>query len=72
MPTAVAPRRRAALPGSASIDLLGLDERVGALVDRSRRLGIRTLGELAALPRAKVADRFGVPGITHGARARRW
>jgi len=27
------------------------------------RLGIRTLGELAALPRAAVADRFGAPGL---------
>jgi protein ImuB len=49
---------------SAPIDLLGLDERVGALVEPLERLGIRTLGELAALPRFKVADRFGTPGLT--------
>jgi protein ImuB len=46
------------------IDLLGLDERVAALVEPLERLGVRTLGELAALPRAKVSDRFGMPGIT--------
>ncbi|MGI8511973.1 MAG: DNA polymerase Y family protein, partial [Solirubrobacteraceae bacterium] len=27
------------------------------------RLGVQTLGELAALPRAAVADRFGAPGL---------
>ena len=27
------------------------------------RLGIATLGELAALPRDAVADRFGLPGL---------
>jgi nucleotidyltransferase/DNA polymerase involved in DNA repair len=46
------------------IDLLALDERVGPLVEPLERLGIRTLGELAALPRAKLTDRFGVPGTT--------
>jgi protein ImuB len=46
------------------VDLLGLDGRVMALVEPLERLGLRTLGELAALPRAKVADRFGSPGIT--------
>jgi len=46
------------------IDLLGLDERVAALVEPLERLGVRTLGELATLPRAKVSDRFGIPGIT--------
>ena len=45
-------------------DLLGLDERVAALVEPLERLGIRTLDELAKLPRAKVADRFGATGIT--------
>jgi protein ImuB len=45
------------------IDLLGLDERAAALVEPLERLGIRTLGELAVLPRAKVADRFGAPGL---------
>jgi protein ImuB len=34
------------------------------------RLGVRTLGELAALPRAAVADRFGEPGLRAHALAR--
>jgi protein ImuB len=33
------------------------------LPDALERLGIATLGELAALPRAAVADRFGAPGL---------
>jgi protein ImuB len=31
--------------------------------DTLERLGVRTLGELAALPDAEVADRFGAPGL---------
>ncbi|HEX7292369.1 MAG TPA: hypothetical protein VF250_14715 [Conexibacter sp.] len=34
-----------------------------ALPELLERLGIATLGELAALPRAAVADRFGGPGL---------
>jgi protein ImuB len=34
-----------------------------ACVDSLERLGVRTLGELAALPAAAVADRFGQPGL---------
>ncbi len=34
-----------------------------ALPDPLARLGIATLGELAELPRAAVADRFGAPGL---------
>jgi protein ImuB len=34
-----------------------------ALPEPLERLGIATLGELAALPRAAVADRFGGPGL---------
>ena len=49
---------------SLPIDLLSLDGRTAALVEPFERLGIRTLGELAALSRAKVADRFGTPGLT--------
>ena len=43
------------------------------LPDALQRLGINTLGELAALPRAAVADRFGRPGL-HAQRPRplRW
>jgi protein ImuB len=33
------------------------------LPDELERLGVRTLGELAALPDAAVADRFGQPGL---------
>lgn len=33
------------------------------LAEPLERLGIRTLGELAALPRSAVADRFGRPGL---------
>jgi len=36
---------------------------VAALPEALQRLGISTLGELAALPRAAVADRFGRPGL---------
>jgi protein ImuB len=49
---------------SLPIDLLSLDGRMAALVEPFERLGIRTLGELTALSRAKVADRFGTPGLT--------
>jgi protein ImuB len=33
------------------------------LIDSFERLGVRTLGELAALPAEAVADRFGNPGL---------
>jgi protein ImuB len=33
------------------------------LIDSLERLGVRTLGELAALPAEAVADRFGKPGL---------
>jgi nucleotidyltransferase/DNA polymerase involved in DNA repair len=55
----------AALP----VDLLALYAKVAdaeplaALPEPLQRLGIRTLGELAALPRAAVADRFGAAGL---------
>ncbi len=45
------------------VSLLGLRERTAALVEPLERLGIATLGELAALPRSSVADRFGRPGL---------
>jgi protein ImuB len=45
-------------------DRLGLPEReAGNLVETLRRLGIGTLGELAALSPSHVADRFGPPGL---------
>lgn len=42
--------------GVSEVDLTMLPEAL-------QRLAIRTLGELAALPRAAVADRFGPPGL---------
>ena len=43
---------------------LGLPEReAGRLVEALERLGIGTLGELARLSPANVADRFGQPGL---------
>jgi protein ImuB len=45
----------------AGVDVatLGVEE----LVDTFRWLGVRTLGDLAALPRAAIASRFGTPGL---------
>lgn len=52
------------LPVAALGGRLGLPERdADDLVEALRRLGIGTLGELAALPRDRVADRFGPPGL---------
>jgi protein ImuB len=52
------------LPVSVLADRLGLPEReAGNLVETLRRLGIGTLGALAALPPTHVADRFGAPGL---------
>ena len=45
------------------VRLLELREETAALPAPLERFGIRTLGELAALPRAAVADRFGEPGV---------
>jgi protein ImuB len=52
------------LPVAALADRVGLPEREArALVETLRRLGIGTLGELAALAPDQVADRFGKPGL---------
>jgi protein ImuB len=52
------------LPVVAVAGRIGLPEReAAALVETLRRLGIGTLGELAALPADRVADRFGPPGL---------
>jgi protein ImuB len=52
------------LPVTALSDPLGLPEReAAALVATLKRLGIGTLGELAALPADRIADRFGPPGL---------
>lgn len=49
------------------VGLLRGREATAALAVPLERLGIGTLGELAALPRAAVADRFGRPGLAaHG------
>jgi protein ImuB len=44
------------------ISLLGTRPETAALPEPLERFGIRTLGELAALPRAALADRFGAAG----------
>jgi protein ImuB len=54
------PARRLA---AAPIDLLGMREETAALVESFVRLGIRTLGELRALGRDALADRFGKNGV---------
>jgi protein ImuB len=46
-----------------SVSLLGHRAETEALVQPLQRLGVHTMSELAALPRAAVADRFGEPGI---------
>jgi protein ImuB len=45
------------------VGLLGFRAETAALVQPLSRLGVRTLGELAALGRDAVADRFGAPGV---------
>jgi protein ImuB len=45
------------------VTLLLHREQTAALVEHLRRLGVRTLGELAALGRVALADRFGAPGV---------
>jgi protein ImuB len=52
------------LPVSALAGHLDLPPaETGDLLETLRRLGIGTLGKLAALPPARVADRFGLPGL---------
>jgi nucleotidyltransferase/DNA polymerase involved in DNA repair len=45
------------------VALLRARPSLAALPEALERLGIRTLGELAALPAAALADRFGQPGL---------
>jgi protein ImuB len=45
------------------VGLLGFREETAALIEPLNRLGVRTLGELARLGRAALADRFGAPGM---------
>jgi len=44
------------------VGLLGFREETAALIEPLHRLGVRTLGELARLGRAALADRFGASG----------
>jgi protein ImuB len=63
----VAPSRPAALAAylaPQTVHLLGAHPLVQTLPPTLERFGIRTLGELAALPRPALADRFGEPGLT--------
>ncbi len=46
-----------------SVDLLREREQTAHLATDLRRLGIETLGELSALPRHALADRFGADGV---------
>jgi protein ImuB len=48
---------------SHPVGLLSHSGQTAALVDTLERLGVRTLGELAALSAGAVADRFGEPGL---------
>jgi protein ImuB len=52
------------LPVAALADRIGLPQReAGSLVETLERLGIETLGKLAALSPEHVADRFGPAGL---------
>jgi protein ImuB len=46
-----------------SVGLLGFRAETEALLEPLGRLGVRTLGELAKLPRSALADRFGAAGV---------
>jgi protein ImuB len=56
------PARLAAYLAPLPVDLLSWRPETAALPELLERFGIRTLGELAKLPRAALADRFGAPG----------
>jgi protein ImuB len=49
--------------GGRPVTLLGFCAETESLLAPLQRLGIRTLGELAGLSRAQLADRFGDPGV---------
>jgi protein ImuB len=48
---------------SRPVGLLGFRESTAALIEPLSRLGVHTLGELAKLGRAALADRFGASGV---------
>ena len=65
----VAPRGQVALAAYLAplpAGLLAARPETAHLPELLARFGIRTLGEVAALPRDALADRFGPPGITAG------
>jgi nucleotidyltransferase/DNA polymerase involved in DNA repair len=57
------PARLAAYLAPAPVSLLAARPEVAVLPDALERFGVRTLGELAAMPRAALADRFGAAGV---------
>jgi protein ImuB len=59
---ALAAHRLAAYLAPLPVSLLASRPEVAALPEALDRFGIATLGELAALPRAALADRFGAAG----------
>jgi protein ImuB len=56
-------RQASAFLAPMSVELLRGDPELAMLPEALQRLGIGTLGEFAALPRAAVADRFGRLGL---------
>ena len=75
----VMPLAAAALAGAMAplpVSLLRAREETAHLPDALERFGIRTLGELAKLPRGSLADRFGPPvrspATSRKGRTRRW
>ncbi|HET9738757.1 MAG TPA: hypothetical protein VFP78_11625 [Solirubrobacteraceae bacterium] len=56
------PARLAAYLAPLSVDLLGWRPETAALPETLERFGVGTLGALAKLPRAALADRFGSAG----------
>jgi protein ImuB len=56
------PDRLAAYLAPLPVSLLAARPQTAVLPDLLDRFGVRTLGELAALPRAALADRFGTAG----------
>ena len=62
-PVVVAQREAAGFLSRLPTALLRSRPELGSLPDMLDRLGVRTLGELAALPSRSVAERFGHPGL---------
>lgn len=56
------PARLAAYLAPLPVSLLAMREETAVLPEALERFGIRTLGELARLPRDSLADRFGAAG----------